>query len=114
MILGPRVVVVGAGIAGLAAARAIRHQTPDAEVIVLEARDRPGGNVGTERIDGYLCEAGPDGFLDNAPGTLALIEEIGLRPALLPSSDAARRRFIFRQERLHEVPLSPAALMAVT
>jgi oxygen-dependent protoporphyrinogen oxidase len=111
LILGPRVVVVGAGIAGLAAARAIRHQTPDAEVIVLEARDRPGGNVRTERIDGYLCEAGPDGFLDNAPGTLALIEEIGLTAALLPSSDTARRRFIFRQERLHEVPLSPKAFL---
>jgi oxygen-dependent protoporphyrinogen oxidase len=111
MTLRPRVVVVGAGIAGLATARAIRHQAPDAEVIVLESRDRPGGNVRTERIDGYLCEAGPDGFLDNAPATLAFVGDIGLTPSLLPSSDAARRRFIFRHDRLHEVPLSPAAFL---
>ena len=107
----PRVVVVGAGIAGLATARAVRHEVPDAEVIVLESSDRPGGNVRTERIDGYLCEAGPDGFLDNAPATLAFVEEIGLTASLLSSADAARRRFIFRDERLHEVPLSPFAFL---
>lgn len=107
----PRVVIVGGGIAGLATARAIRKQTPDAEVIVLEARDRTGGNVRTEQIDGYLCEAGPDGFLDNAPATLAFVDEIGLTASLVPSSDAARRRFIFRGERLHEVPLSPFAFL---
>jgi oxygen-dependent protoporphyrinogen oxidase len=112
MIARPRVVVIGAGIAGLATARAIRSQAPDAEVIVLESRDRPGGNVRTERIDGYLCEAGPDGFLDNAPGTLAFVEEVGLTPALLPSADTARRRFIFRDDRLHEVPVSPLAFLA--
>jgi protoporphyrinogen/coproporphyrinogen III oxidase len=107
----PRVVVVGGGIAGLAAARAVHTQAPDAEVIVLEARDRTGGNIRTERIDGYLCEAGPDGFLDSAPATLAFVDEIGLTPHLLPSRDAARRRFIFRHERLHEVPLSPLAFL---
>jgi oxygen-dependent protoporphyrinogen oxidase len=107
----PRVVVVGGGIAGLATARAIRNDAPEAEVIVLESRDRAGGNVRTERIDGYLCEAGPDGFLDNAPATLAFAEDVGLTPSLLPSSDTARRRFVFRNERLHEVPLSPFAFV---
>jgi len=111
MTIRPRVVVVGGGIAGLATARAIRGEAPDAEVIVLESRDRPGGNVRTERIDGYLCEAGPNGFLDSAPATLAFVEDIGLTPYLLPSEDAARRRFIFRDERLHEVPLSPLAFL---
>jgi oxygen-dependent protoporphyrinogen oxidase len=107
----PRVVIVGGGIAGLAIARAIRVQTPDAEVLVLEARDRVGGNVRTERIEGYLCEAGPDGFLDNAPATLAFVDELGLNAALLPSRDAARRRFIFRRDRLREVPLSPLSFV---
>lgn len=107
----PRVVIVGGGIAGLATARALRAELPGAEILVLEAGDRTGGNVRTEQIDGYVCEAGPDGFLDNAPATLAFVDGIGLTPALLASRDSARRRFIFRDARLREVPLSPAAFL---
>jgi protoporphyrinogen/coproporphyrinogen III oxidase len=106
-----RVVVVGGGIAGLATARALRAQCPGADIVVLEAGDRPGGNVRSERIDGYLCEAGPDGFLDSAPATLAFVEELGLAAQLLPSRDQARRRFVFRRDRLIEVPLSPTAFL---
>jgi protoporphyrinogen/coproporphyrinogen III oxidase len=107
----PRIVIVGGGIAGLAAARAIRAQVPGAEILVLERSDRPGGNIRSQRIDGYLCEYGPDGFLDNAPATLEFVNDIGLSPALVPSRDEARRRYIFRNNRLHEVPLSPAAFV---
>jgi len=107
----PRVVIVGAGIAGLSTARALRQQAPDAEILVLEAHARAGGNVRTEHIDGYVCEAGPDGFLDNAPATLAFVEDVGLTPALLPSREAAQRRFIFRHGRLNEVPISPLAFL---
>jgi oxygen-dependent protoporphyrinogen oxidase len=107
-----RVVIVGGGIAGLAAAHAIRAQSPEAEVLVLEGRERPGGNVRSESIDGYLCEAGPDGFLDNAPATLAFIDAISLTPKLQPSRDEARRRYIFRGGRLHEVPMSAAGFAA--
>ena len=106
-----RVVIAGGGIAGLSIARALTRQLPDADVVVLEGRDRVGGNIRSDRVNGYLCEAGPDGFLDNAPATLALVEEIGLADALLPSRDAARRRFVFRGGRLHEVPLSPLAFL---
>lgn len=104
-----RIAIVGGGIAGLAVAHAIRAEVPDAELVVLEARERVGGNIRSEAIDGYLCEAGPDGFLDNAPATLAFVESIGLTPRLLPSRDEARRRYIFRGGRLHEVPTSLAA-----
>jgi len=107
----PRVVIVGGGIAGLAAARAIRAQVPAAEVVVLERSDRPGGNIRSDRIDGYLCESGPDGFLDNAPATLEFVEDLGLSPQLLPSRDEARRRYVFRRHELHEVPVSPGRFL---
>lgn len=108
---GPRVAIVGGGIAGLSIAHALRAEVPAAEVVVLERADRAGGYVRSERIDGYLCETGPDGFLDNAPGTLALVEALGLSSRIMPSRDAARRRYIFRGGRLHEVPLSPGAFV---
>jgi oxygen-dependent protoporphyrinogen oxidase len=72
-----RVAVVGGGIAGLAVALAVRRRMPEAELTVLEAAPRPGGNIRSERVDGYLCEWGPNGFLDRVPETLALVREPG-------------------------------------
>lgn len=106
-----RIAIVGGGIAGLSIAWAIRRQDPAAEVVVLERTAHTGGNIRTDVVDGYTCERGPDGFLDNSPPTLALVRELGLEDELLPSSDSARRRFIFRNGRLHEVPTSPTAFL---
>ena len=101
-----RVVIVGAGIAGLAIAWALRQRESAVDVVVLERSVRTGGHIHTAHVDGYTCEAGPDGFLDNAPATLTLVDEIGLSPRLLPSNDAARRRYIVHRGRLCEVPSS--------
>lgn len=106
-----RIVIAGAGIAGLSIAHAIRQRDPAVDLVILERADRPGGNVRTETVDGYTCEWGPDGFLDNAPDTLRLAHDVGLDGRLLPSNDSARRRFIFRSGRLHEVPVSPGAFI---
>lgn len=108
---GTRIVVIGGGIAGLSIAHAITRREPAAAVTVLEQAPQPGGNIRTEVTDGYTCEWGPDGFLDNAPATLALVKALGIEDRLLPSNDAARRRFIFRDGRLHEVPTSPGAFV---
>ena len=48
-----RVVVVGAGVAGLAAARELRRRGVG-DVVVLEARDRIGGRVWTDAIGGSI------------------------------------------------------------
>lgn len=106
-----RVVIAGGGIAGLSIAWAIRRRDPDAEVVVLERSARTGGNIRTEHIDGYTCESGPDGFLDNAPATLKLVRAIGVESRLLPSNDAARKRYIVRSGRLIEVPTSLGAFV---
>ena len=107
----PRIAIIGGGIAGLSIAYAIRRREPAASVIVLERTPQPGGNIRTEVADGYTCEWGPDGFLDNAPATLALVQALGIGTRLQTSSDSARRRFIFRADRLHEVPTSPRAFL---
>ena len=106
----PRIAIVGAGIAGLAIAREVMDE-PGVDVVVLEQATRPGGNLRSESLDGFLVEWGPNGFLDNAPETLALVKRVGLEPALLPSDDRARRRFIFRNGELHLLPHSPISFV---
>ena len=67
-----QVVIVGAGISGLATAYRLQILCPDATITVLEANQRPGGTIWTERGDGFQVEIGPNGFLDNKPFTLRL------------------------------------------
>jgi oxygen-dependent protoporphyrinogen oxidase len=107
-----RIVIAGAGISGLAIAWAIRRRNPRADVVVLERSSRTGGNIRTEHVDGYICEMGPDGFLDNAPDTLKLVRTIGLESRLLPSNHAAGKRFIFLNGALREVPTSARAFLS--
>lgn len=104
------VAIVGGGIAGLSVAHALQKQgaaSRGVEVVVLERSGRPGGNIRTDVVDGYTCEWGPNGFLDNAPATLDLVRDLGLEARVQPSDDGARRRFIVRGGRLHPLPGGP-------
>lgn len=76
-----RVIVVGAGIAGLVAARDLSRA--GADVTVLESERRPGGVIVTERHDGFVVEGGPDGFLASEPDLPALAEELGVADRLV-------------------------------
>lgn len=103
-----KVVVVGAGISGLATAHAIREADPSVELEVLESEDRAGGKIWTERTgEGYLCERGVPGFLDNKPKTLEVSSGLGLD--LVRSFDASRKRFIYSDGKLKALPETPPA-----
>ncbi len=104
-----RIAIVGGGISGLTLAYALIGRSKDTEVTVLEADSRPGGKIWTDRADGFMCEKGPNGFLDNKPRTLELCESIGISP--LRSNDNAQKRFIFFDDMLHRLPESPSAFL---
>ncbi len=108
-----RVVIVGGGITGLATAFEVAEAAggADIEVVVLEGRDRPGGNIRTERTGGYTIENGPNGFLDNAPKTVDLVRRIGLEDELQRADEAAATRFIYRGGTLHEAPAGPGSFL---
>jgi|PlaIllAssembly_1097288.scaffolds.fasta_scaffold03594_2 oxygen-dependent protoporphyrinogen oxidase len=101
-----RIGIVGAGLSGLATAFYVKRARPDAELVVFESNPGPGGAMHTEVIEGFRFEAGPNGFLTNKPDCLQLVQDSGAAEHLLPSSDLARKRYIYT-DRLHRMPESP-------
>ena len=95
-----RVVVVGAGITGLAAAFELR--CAGLEAIVLEAGSRAGGKIDRARVGPLTVDSGPDGFVARDPAAADLCRRIGLGPDLV--EPAARRAYVWVEGRLRPLP----------
>lgn len=103
------VAVLGAGATGLTAA--YRLTKLGHSVRVFEQANRVGGAVRTERVGGWLIEAGPNSLLSGDTGVAKLIGELGVAGETVAASPAAKNRYIVRHGRLFPVPLSPGALL---
>ena len=90
-------VVVGGGIAGLAAAYELRQR--GLGVQLLEAAPRPGGVIVTERVDGWVIDGGPDALLVHKPAAVDLCRELGLGDRLVPTL-LPRTAYVLREGRL--------------
>jgi oxygen-dependent protoporphyrinogen oxidase len=95
-----RVVVVGGGITGLAAARVLRQA--GLGVTLVEAGDRLGGKIKTLELDGVPVEAGPDTFLARVPFAVDLCRELGLGDDLV--EPATGRAWLWIGDRLRPLP----------
>lgn len=103
-----RIAVVGGGIAGLTAARALVAAGFDAHV--LEGTQRAGGVIATSHVDGYVREHAASSFLGGpARGAYALCTELGVE--LERASPRARRRWIFLDGKLRALPQNPIELV---
>ena len=100
----PRVVVVGGGIAGLAAAHAVRRERPDVEVVVLEASDRVGGKLRLGEVAGVTVDLGAESILNRRPEGVDLAREAGLGSWIThPATTEAR---VWSRGALHPLPRS--------
>jgi oxygen-dependent protoporphyrinogen oxidase len=97
-----RVVVLGGGIAGLAAARRLEALLPDATLVLLERHGRLGGKLRTERVDGFVVEGAADSFLARKERGVGLAEELGLE--LIGRRLAHARSFVRLGRDLHPLP----------
>jgi len=99
-----RVVVVGGGIAGLAAAAQVAERLGPRRVVLVERAPRLGGKIATERAGRFLVEGGPDCFLAAKPAGMALCRALGIEDRVSEANPATRRTFVVRDARLHELP----------
>jgi oxygen-dependent protoporphyrinogen oxidase len=102
-------VIIGGGITGLSLAYYLLEQKPSLDILILESEKKAGGKIWTDKVDGFLCEWGVNGFLDNRPKTLELVSKLSLSP--LRSNDNARKRFIYSNGKLNLLPESPPAFL---
>src|SRR5207244_7909187 len=99
-----RVAVVGGGLAGLAAALRLVEAGRGIEVLLLEAKDRLGGTIASERTDGFLIEVGADAFFTEKPWAQALCERAGLGDRLIGTRPGDRRTYVVHGGRLVALP----------
>jgi oxygen-dependent protoporphyrinogen oxidase len=102
-----KVIVVGGGISGLTLAYEIKIKT-DMEVSVLEAKERVGGQVISERVGDFLCEAGAEGFVyhESKPWTLELCEKLGIAEQFIKPNQEIAKRYYYCGGKLRLVPTS--------
>jgi oxygen-dependent protoporphyrinogen oxidase len=110
-----RVVVVGGGISGLAAAHRLTELDPALDVTLLEAGPRTGGVIHTIHRDGLLVEQSADNFITSVPWAVDLCRRVGLADALVPTAGERRSALVVHRGQLVRVPagfmlLAPARL----
>jgi oxygen-dependent protoporphyrinogen oxidase len=102
-----RTAIIGGGIAGLAAAYELekaRAAGAAVEYTLFESRDRLGGSLATEIVNGAVLERGPDSFLTEKAAGIELCRELGLAGELVSSNDAERKTYILVKNRLVPMP----------
>jgi oxygen-dependent protoporphyrinogen oxidase len=71
---------------------------------LFESRDRLGGSLASETVNGIVLERGPDSFLTEKAAGAELCRELGLADQLAPSNDANRKTYIVVKNRLIPLP----------
>jgi protoporphyrinogen/coproporphyrinogen III oxidase len=101
-----KVIIVGGGITGLAAAyylqKEAREKSLPIQVKLIEASDRLGGVIRTEKRKGFVIERGPDSIIARKKSAVRLIEEVGMQDKII--SNTAGKSYIFARGKMHTMP----------
>jgi len=104
------IVIVGGGISGLSLLHYLKQKVSmsrDIDIQLYERNAVLGGAIQTTKRNDCLFELGPQGFLNNSPGTLELIQQLNLDHELIESKPDAKRRYIQKNNDLFLFPMNP-------
>lgn len=76
--MGPRVVVIGGGLAGLATAHHLLRARPDLDLTLLDGADRPGGKVRQQTVGGVRVDVGAESVVASSVAARELFAELEL------------------------------------
>ena len=100
-----KIVIVGGGITGLAAAYTTAKNTAgEISITLLEAGPEWGGKIRTDREGGFVIEGGPDTFIVTKPWAVNLCRELGIADRLQGTNPDAKKTYILKKGTLHELP----------
>ena len=105
------VAIIGGGISGLTAARALCRSGVD--VRLFEREPRCGGVVKTDRVGAFVIDVGPDTLLTHKPAAIALVRELGLTDGLVDPLPH-RSTFVVRRRALRSLPETSAMGLPTT
>ena len=102
-----KIVIIGGGIAGLAAAHRIQQAIAEGaplQCVLLETSARFGGKIATERFDGFVVERGPDSFISQKPAAIEFCKCLGLADRLVGTNPDRTATYVYTGGKLVTMP----------
>tara|TARA_B100000686_G_scaffold351303_1_gene449637 strand:- start:1622 stop:3058 length:1437 start_codon:yes stop_codon:yes gene_type:complete len=103
-----KIVIIGGGIAGLAAAFRIQEEVSlrrvPVECVLLEGSDRLGGKIQTERFDDFIIEGGPDSFISQKPAAIDLCKRLGIEDRLIGTNPNQTKTYVYTGRKMRTLP----------
>ncbi len=102
-----KIVIIGGGIAGLAAAYRVQEEISKGasyECVLLEDSENFGGKISTHRFDGFIVERGPDSFISQKPWAIELCKKIGIGDSLVGTNPDHPKTYVYTGKRMVTMP----------
>ena len=91
-----KILVIGGGISGLCSAYYLTKYYKPENVLLIEGSARLGGTAYTDGMEGFVCEWGPNGWLDKEPKMKQWLKDLGINDKTITANANAARRFVLR------------------
>ena len=108
-IIDKKIVVLGAGISGLASAYWLKKKGFD--VTIIESQSQPGGAMQTIFENDFLIDYGPNSGLETTPLIREIVEDIGFKNEMIYANEKANKRFILKNNKLYPLPTGPGPFL---